>query len=133
MAENLVLKNLYKKYDTDRKKKQAKEQPWAVHDLNLEMEQGTFVSILGPSGCGKSTTLRMIAGLESITQGSIFMGEQDISSLHPKDRNIGLAFEDYALYPPLTVYENIAFCLRAKKVPGEEIDKIGRASCRERV
>ncbi len=123
MAENLVLKNLYKKYDTNVKKKQAKEQPWAVHDLNLEMEQGTFVSILGPSGCGKSTTLRMIAGLESITQGSIFMGEQDISSLHPKDRNIGLAFEDYALYPPLTVYENIAFCLRAKKVPGEEIDR----------
>lgn len=125
MSENLILKNLYKRYDTNGKKKKKGEaqQPWAVQDLNLEMQQGAFISILGPSGCGKSTTLRMIAGLEEITQGSIFVGEKEISSLHPKDRNIGLAFEDYALYPPLTVYENIAFCLRAKKVSADEIDK----------
>jgi multiple sugar transport system ATP-binding protein len=124
VSENLVLKNLYKRYDnTDKKKKKAALNPYAVSGLNLDMKQGAFISILGPSGCGKSTTLRMIAGLESITEGQILIGDSDISKLHPKDRDIGLAFEDYALYPPLTVYENIAFCLRARKTENEEIDR----------
>ena len=125
MSENLILKNLYKRYENaDKKKKKDKTvNPFAVNDLNLEMPQGAFISILGPSGCGKSTTLRMIAGLEEITDGQILVGDKDIGKLPPKDRDIGLAFEDYALYPPLTVYENIAFCLRAKKTPEAEIDQ----------
>lgn len=125
MAECLSLKNIYKRYENadKKKKKNKKVNPYAVSNLNLDMEQGAFISILGPSGCGKSTTLRMIAGLEEITEGSIFVGDKEISKLHPKNRDIGLAFEDYALYPPLTVYENIAFCLRAQKVNKDEIDQ----------
>lgn len=125
MADNLILKNLYKRYDNTakKKKKNAPLNPYAVNDLCLDMKQGAFISILGPSGCGKSTTLRMIAGLEEITSGQIMIGNRDIGVLPPKDRDIGLAFEDYALYPPLTVYDNIAFCLRAKKVDSREIDK----------
>src|SRR5690625_2760868 len=93
----------------------------AVDKLNLNFEEGEFVAILGPSGCGKTTTLRMIAGLEEITEGSIYLGEMCINDLHPKDRNIGLAFENYALYPPLSVYDNISFNLKAKKVSKSEI------------
>ncbi len=70
--------------------------------------------MLGPSGCGKTTTLRMIAGLEDITRGEIYIGDRLVNQVHPKNRRIGLAFEDYALYPPLSVYNNIAFNLRAK-------------------
>lgn len=88
----------------------------AVENLSLEFAEGEFIALLGPSGCGKSTTLRMIAGLESITDGDVYIGERRINKLHPKDRNIGLAFENYALYPPLSVYDNICFNLRAKKV-----------------
>ena len=121
MSEDLKLENIYKRYKSTDKKKKAQD-PYAVQDLNLNIKQGSFVSILGPSGCGKSTTLRMIAGLEEITKGHIYIGDTDIGLLPPKDRNIGLAFEDYALYPPLTVYENIAYCLRAKKVDPNEID-----------
>ena len=83
-----------------------------MQNFSLNCKDGEFVGILGPSGCGKTTTLRMIAGLEDITDGEIFIGERKINDLHPKDRGIGLAFEDYALYPPLNVYENIAFNLR---------------------
>lgn len=117
----LVLKNLYKRYDNTRKGKEKNE--FAVNDMSLECNDGEFIGILGPSGCGKTTTLRMIAGLEDITMGEIFIGDTKINKLHPKDRNIGLAFEDYALYPPLTVYENLAFNLRAKKVGNDEIKK----------
>lgn len=111
----LRLKNIFKKYET------AKEGDFAVNDLTLECEPGEFIGILGPSGCGKTTTLRMIAGLEDITRGEILLDDTVINDLHPKDRNIGLAFEDYALYPPLNVYDNIAFNLRAKKVAESEI------------
>ncbi len=93
----------------------------AVKDLDMVIEDGTFVGILGPSGCGKSTTLRMIAGLEDVTGGKILVDGTEINTLHPKDRGIGLAFEDYALYPPINVYNNIAFCLKAKKVPAQQI------------
>ena len=121
----LTIKNLYKRYDNDgkKKKKGAKENPFAVNDLSLSAEQGEFVAFLGPSGCGKTTTLRMIAGLEDITAGEIYIGDTLINNLHPKDRHIGLAFEDYAMYPPLTVYDNIGFNLKAKGVPKDEIDK----------
>ena len=118
----LTLSHLYKRYDNSGKKKKTKND-FAVKDLNLECEQGEFLALLGPSGCGKTTTLRMIAGLEEITQGDIYIGGTRVNDLEPKDRHIGLAFEDYAMYPPLTVYNNIAFNLRAKGVDKAEIDR----------
>ena len=121
----LTLKNVYKKYDhkKKRRKKDKENDYFAVNNLSLDCEDGEFIGILGPSGCGKTTTLRMIAGLEDITAGDIFIGDRRINDLHPKDRNIGLAFENYALYPPLTVYENIAFNLRAKGLSNAEVDE----------
>ncbi|SHE09779.1 ABC transporter ATP-binding protein [Chlamydia abortus] len=119
---DLIIRNVFKTYY---KKKQPIQ---AVKDLSLECKHGEFIALLGPSGCGKSTTLRMIAGLEDISDGDILIGERRINDLHPKDRNIGLAFENYAMYPPLTVYDNIGFNLKAKKIPPaqikEEITKI---------
>lgn len=94
---------------------------YAVNDFSLECTDGEFVGILGPSGCGKTTSLRMVAGLEEVTKGEILIGDRVVNNLHPKDRDIGLAFEDYALYPPLNVFDNIAFNLRAKKLPENEI------------
>lgn len=114
----LVLKNIFKKYGNV-----EDDVPYAVKDLSLEIPDGSFVGILGPSGCGKSTTLRMIAGLEEITAGELWIGDKISTGIPPKDRGIGLAFEEYALYPPLTVYDNIAFCLRAKKMKKDEIDR----------
>lgn len=93
----------------------------AVNDFSLACTDGEFVGILGPSGCGKTTTLRMVAGLETVTAGEIYIGDRLINNVHPKDRQIGLAFEDYALYPPLSVYDNIAFNLRAAQLPEREI------------
>lgn len=121
----LVLKNVYKRYDSQKKKMFQKKvvNDFSVKDVSYVCEDGEFIGILGPSGCGKSTTLRMIAGLETITDGEMYIGEVRINDLQPKDRNIGLAFEDYALYPPLTVYENLAFNMRAKKRSEEEIKK----------
>ncbi len=95
----------------------------AVKNLNLECKDGEFLALLGPSGCGKTSTLRMIAGLEEITSGDIFIGDRHVNDLLPKERNISLAFENYALYPPLSVFENIAFPLKAKKVPSSETNK----------
>ena len=118
----LKLEHLYKRYDNSGKKKKTKND-FAVKDLNLVCEQGEFIAFLGPSGCGKTTTLRMIAGLEEITQGNIYIGDRLVNNLHPKDRHIGLAFEDYAMYPPLNVYGNVAFNLRAKGVDKKEIDR----------
>jgi multiple sugar transport system ATP-binding protein len=120
----LTLKNVYKRYDNSEKRlsggKKA-QNDYAVKDFSFVCRDRSFVGILGPSGCGKSTTLRMIAGLEKITSGQIFIGDVCINDLLPKDRNIGLAFEDYALYPPLTVYDNLAFNLKAKNVPAAQI------------
>ena len=118
----LTLEHLYKRYDNSGKKKKTVND-YAVKDLNLVCEQGEFIAFLGPSGCGKTTTLRMIAGLEEITQGNIYIGDRLVNNLHPKDRHIGLAFEDYAMYPPLNVYGNVAFNLRAKGVDKNEIDR----------
>jgi multiple sugar transport system ATP-binding protein len=131
-VSQLVLKNVYKRYDNAEKKlfgKKKAQNDYAVKDLSFECPDNSFIGILGPSGCGKSTTLRMIAGLEAITGGSIFIDNVRINDLLPKDRNIGLAFEDYALYPPLSVYDNLAFNLRAKKTPPDTIKAaIGRVA-----
>ena len=93
----------------------------AVHDFNLEIADKEFVVFVGPSGCGKSTTLRMIAGLEEISGGTVEIDGEVVNDLQPKDRDIAMVFQNYALYPHMTVYNNIAFSLRLKKVPEDEI------------
>lgn len=95
----------------------------AVKDLSIDVPAGEFVVLVGPSGCGKSTLLRAIAGLEDISDGDISLGEHSIANLAPRDRNIAMVFQSYALYPYLSVYENIAFGLRARKTPDAEIEK----------
>ncbi len=95
----------------------------AVDDFNLEIKDKEFVVFVGPSGCGKSTTLRMIAGLEEISGGTIEIDGEVVNDLQPKDRNIAMVFQNYALYPHMTVYDNIAFSLRIKKVPEDEVYK----------
>lgn len=99
-----------------------KEKVHAVKSLSFYCRDKEFVAILGPSGCGKSSTLRMIAGLEEVNSGAIYFGEKEVTSLHPSKRNIGLAFENYALYPHLSVYENIVFPLRVKGITQNEIE-----------
>lgn len=96
----------------------------AVSDFNLEIEDNEFVVFVGPSGCGKSTTLRMIAGLEEITQGEIYIEDRLINDVSPKDRDIAMVFQNYALYPHMTVFENMVFALKLRKVPKGEIKKI---------
>ncbi len=95
----------------------------AVNNLNLEIENKEFIILVGPSGCGKSTTLRMIAGLEEITDGELKIGERLVNSVAPKDRNIAMVFQSYALYPHMSVYKNMAFGLELRKFPKEEIDR----------
>ena len=95
----------------------------AVHDLDLQIADGEFLVLVGPSGCGKSTALRMIAGLESITAGRVLIDDNDVTSVEPKDRDIAMVFQSYALYPHLTVRDNIAFPLVLRKAPKEEIAK----------
>jgi ABC-type sugar transport systems, ATPase components len=92
----------------------------AVKDFNLTIEDGEFIVMVGPSGCGKSTTLRMVAGLEEISEGTISIGGRIVNDVLPKDRNIAMVFQNYALYPDKTVYENMAFCLRMRKYQPEE-------------
>lgn len=113
MAE-LRLEHIYKTY---------KGGVEAVKDLNLTVKDGEFLALLGPSGCGKTSTLRMIVGLEEITKGAMYIGSRKVNKLQPNERNVALAFETYALYPPLRVWENIAFCLRAKAAPPAEISR----------
>ena len=93
----------------------------AVHDFNLDIADKEFIVFVGPSGCGKSTTLRMIAGLEDISDGTVEIDGEVVNDLQPKDRNIAMVFQNYALYPHMTVYDNIAFSLRIKKVPEDEV------------
>ncbi|MBQ8104885.1 MAG: ABC transporter ATP-binding protein [Afipia sp.] len=101
----------------------------AVHGVDLTIRDGEFVVFLGPSGCGKSTTLRMMAGLEEITSGRLFIGDRDVTALEPKDRNIAMVFQNYALYPHKTIYENLAFGLRMRKMEPAQIDmRVQRAA-----
>ena len=95
----------------------------AVKDVNLEIADKEFIVLVGPSGCGKSTTLRMIAGLEEITEGELYIGDKLCNDVAPKDRDIAMVFQNYALYPHMTVYDNMAFGLKLRKVPKDEIDK----------
>ena len=95
----------------------------AVTDFNMEIEDKEFVILVGPSGCGKSTTLRMIAGLEEITEGSLYIDGQQVNDVSPKDRDIAMVFQNYALYPHMTVFENMSFGLKIRKTPRAEIKK----------
>ena len=110
----VVLKNLKKVYDN---------KVTAVHDVNLEIKDKEFIVLVGPSGCGKSTTLRMVAGLEEISDGELYIDGKKMNDVAPKDRDIAMVFQSYALYPHMTVYENMAFALKLRKTPKAEIDK----------
>jgi len=95
----------------------------AIYDLDLRIEDKEFLVLVGPSGCGKSTALRMVAGLETVTSGKLLIGDRVVNDVEPKDRDIAMVFQNYALYPHMTVYENIGFALRLAKVPKAEIDE----------
>ncbi|WP_295079315.1 sn-glycerol-3-phosphate ABC transporter ATP-binding protein UgpC [Ruminococcus sp.] len=110
----LVLKNIYKKYPGG---------VVAVSDVNLEIRDKEFIVLVGPSGCGKSTTLRMIAGLEEISEGELYIGDKLVNDIAPKDRDIAMVFQNYALYPHMTVFDNMAFGLKLRKVPKPEIER----------
>src|SRR5437867_7622960 len=95
----------------------------AVQDLSLEIGDGEFVVFVGPSGCGKTTALRMVAGLEDISDGTIRIGDRVVNDVPSRDRDIAMVFQNYALYPHMSVYENMAFGLKLRKLPKEEIDR----------
>lgn len=94
-----------------------------IKGIDLEIQDKEFLVLVGPSGCGKSTLLRIIAGLEDVSEGKVFIGEKNVTNIHPKDRDIAMVFQNYALYPHMSVYENMAFALKMRKVSKEEIDK----------
>ena len=99
----------------------------AVKDFNLDIQDKEFIIFVGPSGCGKSTTLRMVAGLEDISSGELLIDGQLMNDVEPKDRDIAMVFQSYALYPHMSVYDNMAFSLKLKKTPKEQIDKAVRS------
>ncbi len=111
---SVKLKNIYKKYAGG---------VTAVSDFNLDIEDKEFIVLVGPSGCGKTTTLRMIAGLEEITEGEIYIGDKFVNDVAPKDRDIAMVFQSYALYPHMTVFDNMAFGLKLRKTPKDQIKK----------
>lgn len=111
---NLSLQHIYKIYPGD---------VTAVKDFNLEIEDKEFIVFVGPSGCGKSTTLRMIAGLEDISKGELYIGDKLVNDVEPKERDIAMVFQNYALYPHMTVFDNMAFALKLRKVPKAEIEQ----------
>jgi ABC-type sugar transport system ATPase subunit len=94
-----------------------------VHGVDCNMEDGEFIVIVGPSGCGKSTVLRMIAGLERITEGEISIGGRVVNNLEPAERDIAMVFQNYALYPHMSVYKNMAYGLKIRRMPKSEIDE----------
>ena len=137
---SLTLKNIKKVYpfngDDAKKKKKKKGEPEkknnlqitdegvvAVQEFNLDIKDKEFIVLVGPSGCGKSTTLRMIAGLEEISGGELYIGDRLVNDVAPKDRDIAMVFQNYALYPHMTVYDNMAFALKLRHAPKDEIDK----------
>ena len=138
---SVTLKNIKKVYpfngdDAKKKKKKKGEEPAkktnlqiteegvvAVQAFNLDIKDKEFIVLVGPSGCGKSTTLRMIAGLEDITDGELYIGDRLVNDVAPKDRDIAMVFQNYALYPHMTVYDNMAFALKLRHASKEEIDK----------
>ncbi len=95
----------------------------AVKDLNLDIQDEEFLVLVGPSGCGKTTALRMVAGLEDISEGELRIGDRVVNNLAPKDRDVAMVFQSYALYPHMSVYDNLAFGLKLRKIPKAEIDK----------
>ena len=109
---SVVMKNVFKRYDGN---------VVAVSDFNLDIEDKEFIILVGPSGCGKTTTLRMIAGLEEITEGEIYIADRLVNDVQPKDRDIAMVFQNYALYPHMTVFDNMAFGLKLRKTPKDEI------------
>ena len=118
---SLSLRHIYKKYPGG---------VTAVSDFNLEVKDKEFLVLVGPSGCGKTTTLRMIAGLEEISSGELKIGDKVVNDVEPKDRDIAMVFQNYALYPHMTVYDNMAFGLKLRKVPKDQIDKAVREAAR---
>ena len=112
---SISMKNIVKKYGDGFA---------AVNDVSLEVADGEFVILVGPSGCGKSTLLRMIVGLEDITSGEMLIGGARVNEKAPRDRNLAMVFQDYALYPHLSVFENIAFPLRLKNTPEDEVKEL---------
>ena len=118
---SLSLRHIYKKYPGN---------VVAVSDFNLEIKDKEFIIFVGPSGCGKSTTLRMIAGLEEITSGELYIGDRLVNDVAPKDRDISMVFQNYALYPHMTVRENMAFGLRLRKVPKDQIKELVEEAAR---
>jgi multiple sugar transport system ATP-binding protein len=115
------LKHVYKRYSNE---------AVAVKDFNLDIADKEFLVLVGPSGCGKSTTLRMIAGLEDISDGELWIGDRMVNDVHPKDRDIAMVFQNYALYPHMNIYENMAFGLKLRKVDKKEIDRRVREAAR---
>jgi len=111
---SVTLKNVYKVYPGG---------VTAVSDFNLDIEDKEFIILVGPSGCGKTTTLRMVAGLEEISDGELYIGDKLCNEIAPKDRDIAMVFQSYALYPHMTVYDNMAFGLKLRKTPKDEIDR----------
>src|SRR6202161_4232031 len=117
---NIRIKNLYKTYKGGGSD--------AVSNVNLEIADKEFLVLVGPSGCGKSTTLRMVAGLEEITSGEIWINDRMVNDVPAKDRNIAMVFQNYALYPHMTVFENMAFGLKLRNYPKAEVLKRDRKS-----
>ena len=118
---NISFKNVVKTYDNG---------VTVIPNLNLEIHDKEFVVLVGPSGCGKSTTLRMIAGLEDVSEGELYIGDKVVNNIPPKSRDIAMVFQSYALYPHMTVYKNMAFALELRKEPKEEIDRKVREAAR---
>ncbi len=116
---SIKLKNIRKTYE---------DGVTVIDNLNLDIKDKEFIILVGPSGCGKSTTLRMIAGLEEISDGELYIGDKVVNSVSPKDRDIAMVFQSYALYPHMSVYKNMAFGLKNRKVPKDEIDKKVKAA-----
>ena len=109
---SLSLRGIYKRYPGG---------VVAVSDFTMNIKDKEFIVLVGPSGCGKSTTLRMIAGLEEISEGEMFIGDRLVNDVAPKDRDIAMVFQNYALYPHMSVFDNMAFGLKLRKVPKDEI------------